>query len=182
MSTSRWLNWTPPDGQIIEKSPDPEPSKPSKGGLEGFAGSTSGLFQNFEAVPGATDQISPKTSIIGKGPTTEHPPPPKRTSEGFEGATTGIFQNSECASELPRDPANSLSPAYRFPSCPRCSSFSLYRKNNVADYQCMSCELIGISEIQARRIRVNGTTQHESETIQPGPTRGLVVSLDSGKV
>jgi len=45
--------------------------------------------------------------------------------------------------------SDTFSPAYVFPHCPRCSSYSLYRKNNRGDYQCMTCELTGISEIQA---------------------------------
>src|SRR5262249_43173758 len=79
----------PTDGQKFEKSPDPEPAKPAKLNFGGFAGSTSGLFQNFEVVSGTTDQISPEASIIGKSPTTEPPKPPKPPFEVFKGSTPG---------------------------------------------------------------------------------------------
>jgi hypothetical protein len=37
-----------------------------------------------------------------------------------------------------------------FPHCPRCGSFSLYRKNNIGNYECQTCELGDITEGVAR--------------------------------
>jgi hypothetical protein len=38
-----------------------------------------------------------------------------------------------------------------FPHCPRCGSYYLYRKNNVGNYECQTCEMVGITEDVARR-------------------------------
>jgi len=40
-----------------------------------------------------------------------------------------------------------------FPHCPRCSSYDLYRKNNVGRYECITCGLRDISEEIARRVQ-----------------------------
>lgn len=40
-----------------------------------------------------------------------------------------------------------------FPHCPRCSSYALYRENNIGDYDCESCGLQGIPEQIARRLQ-----------------------------
>lgn len=49
-STSRWLTWTAPKtAEIIEKGPEPEPSKPSKPGFGGFGGSSLRTFPIIEA-------------------------------------------------------------------------------------------------------------------------------------
>jgi hypothetical protein len=42
---SRWLTWKPP---IFRKSPEEEPTKPTKGGFEGFVGATSAAGQRIE--------------------------------------------------------------------------------------------------------------------------------------
>ena len=39
-----------------------------------------------------------------------------------------------------------------FPHCPRCASYALYRKNNIGDYECLTCGLTGIEERTARRL------------------------------
>jgi hypothetical protein len=54
MSVSRWLTWTP-KAPIIEKMPDPEPTKPSKMISEGFEGATSALFTIVECSPAEMD-------------------------------------------------------------------------------------------------------------------------------
>jgi len=41
-----------------------------------------------------------------------------------------------------------------FPHCPRCDSYALYRRNNIGNYVCMSCELQDIDETDARRLRL----------------------------
>jgi hypothetical protein len=56
MSTSRWLTWTPPNG-IIGKSAKRGPSKPTKAGFEGFAGTTPGSFQNNGAEPATKEDV-----------------------------------------------------------------------------------------------------------------------------
>ena len=38
------------------------------------------------------------------------------------------------------------------PHCPRCASYALYRKNNIGDYECLTCGLQGIEESTARRV------------------------------
>ncbi len=40
-----------------------------------------------------------------------------------------------------------------FPHCPQCASYALYRKDNIGDYECMTCGLQGIPEEIARRVQ-----------------------------
>lgn len=54
-----------------------------------------------------------------------------------------------------RDPAGWFVNGKRetvFPHCPRCTSYSLCRKNNVGTYECMTCGQTGIEESTARRL------------------------------
>lgn len=39
-----------------------------------------------------------------------------------------------------------------FPHCPRCASYALYRKDNIGDYECLTCGLLEIDESTARRL------------------------------
>lgn len=39
-----------------------------------------------------------------------------------------------------------------FPHCPRCASYTLYRKDNIGAYECITCGLPNISEAMARRV------------------------------
>ncbi len=39
-----------------------------------------------------------------------------------------------------------------FPHCPRCASYALYRKNNIGEYECLTCGQSGIEESIARRL------------------------------
>src|SRR6185312_6934737 len=41
--------------------------------------------------------------------------------------------------------------AATFPHCPRCSSYALYRRNNIGNYECETCGLPNIPEEVARR-------------------------------
>jgi Zn ribbon nucleic-acid-binding protein len=38
----------------------------------------------------------------------------------------------------------------RLPMCPKCGSYALYRKNNIGAFECLTCELQGIEERNAR--------------------------------
>ena len=38
-----------------------------------------------------------------------------------------------------------------FPHCPRCASYALYRKDDLGNYECLTCELQDIPEVTARR-------------------------------
>jgi hypothetical protein len=38
----------------------------------------------------------------------------------------------------------------RLPMCPKCGSYALYRKSNVGAFECLTCELQGIEERDAR--------------------------------
>jgi Zn ribbon nucleic-acid-binding protein len=38
-----------------------------------------------------------------------------------------------------------------FPHCPNCASYALYRRNNIGNYECLTCGLPGIDESMARR-------------------------------
>lgn len=40
-----------------------------------------------------------------------------------------------------------------FPHCPRCASYALYRENNIGEYECQTCGLVGIEESTARRLQ-----------------------------
>ena len=39
-----------------------------------------------------------------------------------------------------------------FPHCPRCASYTLYRKDNIGAYECLTCGLTEIEESTARRL------------------------------
>jgi hypothetical protein len=45
MNASRWLTWTPKNGSIIQKMPEPNPPKPPETPFEGFEGAISGETQ-----------------------------------------------------------------------------------------------------------------------------------------
>lgn len=40
-----------------------------------------------------------------------------------------------------------------FPHCPHCASYALYRKDNLGEYECLTCGLTGIEESTARRVQ-----------------------------
>jgi Zn ribbon nucleic-acid-binding protein len=76
--------------------------------------------------------------------------PTKPSSVSFVSATPGLFQElgklaATRTLELPveKDDARGRS---SFPHCPRCASYSLYRKNNVGSYECLTCGLRDIDE------------------------------------
>lgn len=50
MHRSRWLVWQPAAVRTIEKSADPEPSKPAKPRFDGFAGGASAAFSITQAI------------------------------------------------------------------------------------------------------------------------------------
>ena len=123
MSTmSRWLTWTP-KASIIQKTPELEPSKPSKVIFEGFEGTNPGLFQTIEP-----DTVSRKE-------------PPATVQPGAR-TTPALRDLPQVATKL-----------RVFPHCPRCSSFYLYRRNNIGLYECLSCGLKEIEECTARRVQ-----------------------------
>src|SRR5271157_751092 len=140
MSTPwRWLTWTPP-GQVIEKTPQPEPPKPPKPSFEGFAGATSGLFQKIGAKPAS-----------GEGA-------PHRKA---------------------------------FPHCPRCTSYALYRANNIGDYECLTCKLRNITEEVARRNTesvgfTNGSSRHLTagglKTMRKREEHSRTLATDSSRI
>jgi len=37
------------------------------------------------------------------------------------------------------------------PHCPRCASYALYRKNNIGAFECLTCGVLDIEEVRARR-------------------------------
>jgi Zn ribbon nucleic-acid-binding protein len=39
-----------------------------------------------------------------------------------------------------------------FPHCPQCTSYALYRKDNIGTYECTTCGLSEIDEATARRL------------------------------
>ena len=161
----------------VQKAPDPAPPKPLLFTFEVFEGATPGVFPIIHAA----GQAAPEAPLFEKAPTPEPTKPTKPTFEGstpgeeadaeafliavrrrevtFSLREDGRVQVSNIPSDLVtglqarwdelepllRDPANPFSLTYRFPSCPACGSY-------VGDYQCMTCELTGISENQARRI------------------------------
>jgi hypothetical protein len=45
-------------------------------------------------------------------------------------------------------------PLSSMPRCPQCASFALYRRNNVGNYECLTCNLAGIEESIARGMAV----------------------------
>lgn len=40
-----------------------------------------------------------------------------------------------------------------FPHCPHCTSYALYRKDNIGAYECLTCGMTGIEESTARRLQ-----------------------------
>jgi len=112
-------SWTP-GSPIIEKTPVPEPPKPS---FEGFAGAPAGVFQKI-----GTPERKPERVQVDRMAT--DPVPPSSPAEWYvNGRRVTVF-----------------------PHCPHCSSFYLYRQNNVGNYQCESCGLVDIPEDVARRV------------------------------
>jgi hypothetical protein len=98
---------------------------------------------------------APNGSIIDKSPEPELPKPPKPSSGSFGSAPHGLFQKIEHAAAATFAPPtpSSGSKAPTLPDCPRCSSYCLYRKNNIGNYECLTCELGGITESTARRVQ-----------------------------
>lgn len=89
-------------------------------------------------------------ATLPRAPNTEEPRPPKPSFEGLAGATLGSFQKTRAEPAPPGEGAVHLRV---FPHCPRCASYHLYRKNNVGNYECLTCELRDIDEITARRLQ-----------------------------
>ena len=63
---SKWLDWKP-GVEIIEKGPDPEPTKPSKPGFVGFEGSLPGTFSITRESSGRTQTRSVSRATIPAG-------------------------------------------------------------------------------------------------------------------
>lgn len=40
-----------------------------------------------------------------------------------------------------------------FPHCPKCASYAVYRKDNLGDFECLTCGLLDIEEGAARRVQ-----------------------------
>jgi hypothetical protein len=59
---------------------------------------------------------------------------------------------TESAGEDPVSSVSADTPKV-FPHCPRCSSFDLYRPNNIGSYSCETCGLENISPEVARRVQ-----------------------------
>lgn len=97
MNASRWLHWTP-TASIIQKTSEPEPTKPPE--------------------PNFVSSVS---------------------------APPGSFQKIEVGKHTLR--------AKVFPHCPKCASYAMYRKNNIGNYECLTCGLLDIREEVARRLQ-----------------------------
>jgi predicted RNA-binding Zn-ribbon protein involved in translation (DUF1610 family) len=83
-------------------------------------------------------------------------PEPDRRNACHNGAAYSPLTAPACHQPIPScDLAGWLVNGKRvtvFPHCPRCTSYALYRKDNLGDYECQTCGLMAISEEQARRV------------------------------
>jgi hypothetical protein len=70
-----------------------------------------------------------------------------------QGLTTTLTTIGQTADKYPapRGLSQGDSKVRVFPHCPRCSSFYLYRRNNVGNYECQTCEMRDIPADVARR-------------------------------
>jgi len=55
--------------------------------------------------------------------------------------------------ELPPGAPKGATNVTVLPHCPYCSSFYLYRRNNISSYECRTCGLTGIEEHVAKRVQ-----------------------------
>jgi len=131
-----------PDTLIFEKGPATEPPEPPK---PTFEDSTPIEGLGAEALLVAARRRGVSFSLREDGRIKVSNVPSDLVAE--------LQAHWDFLEALLRDSANPFSLMYRFPSCPRCGSFSLYRKDNADDYQCMSCDLTGIGEAAARMVR-----------------------------
>ena len=100
---------------------------------------------------------TPQDQEIQKGLDPEPTKPTKPSCVSFVSSIPGLFQKrgQSVVTRTPRlavekgDAPNRSS----FPHCPRCSSYALYRKNNIGNYQCLTCGLRDIDETVARRLQ-----------------------------
>jgi hypothetical protein len=90
----------------------------------------------------------------------EPPKPSKARFEGFAGCSPGdlpIMEQPKGISADASHPAKSMSSELEgvpsFPHCPRCASYALYRKDNIGNYECLTCKLQDIKEATARRVQ-----------------------------
>jgi hypothetical protein len=95
-------------------------------------------------------------STMGKSHGTELPKP---TEPGFVGSVGAVSVVSQIIVESPKKvphPDTDMAAGRRgvspFPHCPRCASYALYRKNNIGNYECLTCEAQDIPEEVARRV------------------------------
>ena len=89
----------------------------------------------------------PNSRIIEKSTQPKVPKIPENTS-----GTSGT-DHPRLSQRIERVSREGASPRSVFPHCPRCSSFDLYRKNNIGNYECLTCELQDIDETAARRLQ-----------------------------
>jgi hypothetical protein len=91
----------------------------------------------------------PNSRVIRRFPEHEPPKPPKTGFEGSAGTSPGNFQENGTKPVA----GERAFQRREFPHCPKCAGYSLYRKNNVGSYECMTCGLQDISEEVARRVQ-----------------------------
>jgi hypothetical protein len=82
--------------------------------------------------------------------------------EGFPSESLAKSPSEKCPDVSSLKPTEAASgPLPSTPRCPKCGSFALYRQNNVGNYECLTCELVGIEESIARVITgIPGAVNH----------------------
>lgn len=157
-----------PEASMVEKSPTPGLPKLSKT-ISGSLGSATEGGRNASVDVGPVEgkrkackipEADTPCPYCQKKFIQEHVPyhaqcerNPKFSSLEKPGTSRPVPSLSSTVEQKLHVARDASSPAYRFPSCPECHSFALYRRNNVGDYDCETCKAKGISELRARGIR-----------------------------
>jgi hypothetical protein len=95
-----------------------------------------------------TDYLAIARRVLATWPESKVPEPPAKRQV----LTTTLDTVEQAAGEARLcDLPEGATKLRAFPHCPRCSSFYLYRKNNVGNYECQTCEMRDITADVARR-------------------------------
>jgi hypothetical protein len=92
-----------------------------------------------------TKPLSPRTSGLVRIPGAGFP------SESLEKSPSEKFPDVPSV----RIKGAADGPLPSMPRCPQCAGFALYRRNNVGNYECLTCDLAGIEESIARGVAGN---------------------------
>jgi hypothetical protein len=107
---------------------------------------------------------TPATSIRKETSEPELTKPTKANFDSFVRSPLELFQRIEQPETRKHNPDVGRNPVHQgdagsregvstLPHCPRCGSYYLYRRNNVGNFECVSCELRDIPAKVAGRVQ-----------------------------